>query len=56
MREFAAGRYELSGWSLEQGIGVKTRIIKPKKPLLQIGFEVQAGSVVYIGNVHGSLQ
>ena len=56
VREFAAGRYEVSGWSLEQGIGAKTRTTKPKKPLPPIAFDVKAGSVTYIGNVHGSLQ
>ena len=56
VREFVAGRYELSGWRLEQGIGAKTRTTNPKKPLPPIAFEVQAGSVAYIGNVHGSLQ
>jgi len=55
VRELAAGRYELSGWSLQRDIGSNARIIKPKKPAVPIVFEVRPGTVTYIGNIHGRL-
>ena len=55
VREFAAGRYELSGWSLQWSIGTDIRIIKPKKSPAPITFEVLPGSITYIGNMHGGL-
>tara|TARA_R110001592_G_scaffold363395_1_gene687491 strand:+ start:4961 stop:6346 length:1386 start_codon:yes stop_codon:yes gene_type:complete len=55
VREFAAGRYELSGWSLQWSIGTDVRIIKPKKSPAPITFEVLPGSITYIGNMHGGL-
>lgn len=56
VRNFAAGRYALSGWHVEQNTGVGIRSITPKSPPPPIPFEVQPGSVMYIGNVHGSLE
>lgn len=56
VREFAAGRYELSGWRLEQNTGSGLITITAEKPPVPIAFEVRAGSVMYIGNVHGSLE
>lgn len=55
VREFAAGSYTLSGWWLEYHTGVSSNSISPKKPPTPIKFDVQPGSVTYIGNVHGSL-
>lgn len=55
VREFAAGRYELSTWSLHQNTGVGINSFTPKQPPFPITFEVRPGSVTYIGNVHGDL-
>lgn len=55
VREFAAGRYELSGWSLKRDIGTNARFVRPEKPPVPIAFEVRPGSITYIGNVHGAL-
>ena len=55
VRNFAAGRYELSGWYVEQNTGVGIRSITPKSSSPSIPFEVQPRSVMYIGNVHASL-
>lgn len=55
VREFAAGRYELSTWSLHQNTGVGINSFTPKQQPSPITFEVRPGSVTYIGNVHGNL-
>jgi len=55
VREFAAGRYELWEWSLHQNTGVGINSFRSKQPPPSITFEVQPGSVTYIGNVHGAL-
>jgi|APEBP8051072266_1049373.scaffolds.fasta_scaffold04505_3 hypothetical protein len=55
VREFAAGRYEMTGWSLKEYTGTSARTLKPKQPPAPIAFEVLPGSITYIGNFHGSL-
>ncbi|PKO81135.1 MAG: hypothetical protein CVU19_08555 [Betaproteobacteria bacterium HGW-Betaproteobacteria-13] len=55
VREFPAGRYELSGWSLRRDIGTNARHINPQLPPPPIPFEVKPGSITYIGNVHAAL-
>jgi hypothetical protein len=40
VREFAAGRYELTGWSLKEYTGSSVRTIEPKQPPAPIAFEV----------------
>jgi len=53
--ELPAGRHALDGWYVEQNTGVEWNTVKPKGPVRPLVFEVSAGSVTYLGNVHGRL-
>ena len=47
-----AGRHELSTWSFSNGTGL---FISPKVTPPPLPFEVKAGSVIYLGDIHGLL-
>jgi hypothetical protein len=56
VRELPPGRYELTTWKLTQIIQAGSlQIITPKLQPPALSFEVAAGSVTYIGNIHAEL-
>jgi len=55
VRQLPVGRYEFSGWTLEQNTGVGINTITPRKAPPPLTFEVAAGSVSYLGSIHGEL-
>lgn len=55
VRELPAGRYAFTSWSGVQNNGVMTSTATLKKPPPPQAFIVSAGSVTYLGNLHGHL-
>jgi hypothetical protein len=56
VRELPPGTYALSSWEIWQVTGVGTRSFRPSKTPRPLAFEVQKGSITYIGNIHAGLQ
>ncbi len=56
VREVPPGRYELFTWELVQLVTpTSPRTVRPPVPPPAQPFEVTAGSVTYLGNIHGEL-
>lgn len=55
VRELPPGRYALSTWALSQDTGVGIRTFTPRVVPPELVFEVAAGSITYIGNIHARL-
>lgn len=53
--ELPAGKYELVTWRLTQQTGVGVQSFTPKVPPPTLAFELAAGTVTYIGNIHADL-
>lgn len=56
VRELPPGHYELYDWSIVFNSGVSIRELSPKAPPPVMGFDVEAGHSVYLGNLHAVIQ
>lgn len=56
VREYPAGRYAFKHWQLIQRIPYGFRTFEPGEPAPLLEFEIPAGRVVYLGNIHGELE
>ncbi|MEK8051036.1 hypothetical protein AACH10_12370 [Ideonella sp. DXS22W] len=55
VRELPPGRYAFTQWTVFQNYVYFTRSYSPQPAPPPLTFEVQAGSVTYLGNLHGHL-
>lgn len=56
VREVEPGRIEFTTWEVLQDNGpLGTRVVQPRAQPTPIAFEVEAGTVTYIGNLHAEL-
>lgn len=56
VHELPAGRYEVQTWSIVVNHGIGYLDVWPRTPPPPLAFDVVAGSVIYLGNLHGTLR
>lgn len=56
VHELPAGHYEVHTWGIVVNHGIGYLDVWPRTPPPPLAFDVLAGSVIYLGNLHGTLR
>jgi len=56
VHELPAGRYEVQTWRIVVNHGIGYLDVWPRTPPPPLAFDVVAGSVIYLGDLHGTLR